>query len=162
MKRLWLLRHAKSSWDEPGLADHDRPLAPRGRKAAKRMGAWAAEHGVRPDLVLCSTAVRARATLELVARRRSAARTSVRGRALPRVGDDSSRLQACRPSVGELLMVGHNPGFENLVALLAPPGVVAFATGALAGLRLSIDEWSDVRPGCGELGQFVLPRELPG
>ena len=66
MKRLWLLRHAKSSWDEPGLADHDRPLAPRGGKAGGRIRAWAADHDVRPDLVLCSTAVRARATLELV------------------------------------------------------------------------------------------------
>ena len=67
MKRLWLLRHLKSSWDEPGLADHDRPLAPRGRKAGKRIRQWAADHDVRPDLVLCSTAVRARATLDLVA-----------------------------------------------------------------------------------------------
>ena len=67
VKRLWLLRHAKSSWDEPGLADHDRPLAPRGRKAAQRIRTWAAENDVRPDLVLCSTAVRARATLDLVA-----------------------------------------------------------------------------------------------
>ena len=67
VKRLWLLRHLKSSWDEPGLADHDRPLAPRGRKAGKRVRQWAAEHDVRPDLVLCSTAVRARATLDLVA-----------------------------------------------------------------------------------------------
>jgi phosphohistidine phosphatase len=73
-----------------------------------------------------------------------------------------SRLQAVPADVGELLMVGHNPGFENLVSILAPPGVEAFPTGALAELRLSIDDWSDVRPGCGELTQFVLPRELPG
>ena len=58
-------------------------------------------------------------------------------------------------------MVGHNPGFENLVALLAPPGVEAFATGALAELRLSIDDWSAVAPGCAELAEFVLPRQLP-
>ena len=66
MKTLWLLRHAKSSWDDPGVADHDRPLAPRGRKAAKRMRRWASEHRVQPELVLCSSAVRARATLDLV------------------------------------------------------------------------------------------------
>lgn len=163
MKRLWLLRHAKSSWDEPGLADHDRPLAPRGRKAAKRMRAWADEHDVRPDLVLCSTAVRARATLELV----------VDGLGDPAIEfedglyhawetDLLSRLQAVPADVGGLLMVGHNPGFENLVALLAPPGVDAFATGALAELRLQAEDWNAVVEGCAEIVQLVLPRQLPG
>jgi phosphohistidine phosphatase len=163
VKRLWLLRHAKSSWDEPGLADHDRPLAPRGRKAAKRIRAWAAEHEVRPDLVLCSTAVRARATLELVVDALGSPAIEFED-GLYHAWDTEllSRLQAVPAEVGELLLVGHNPGFENLVSLLAPPGVVAFATGALAELRLSTDDWSDVRPGCGELVQLVLPRQLPG
>ncbi len=66
MRTLWLLRHAKSSWDDPAVADHERPLAPRGRKAAKRMRRWASEHRVQPEIVLCSSAVRARATLDLV------------------------------------------------------------------------------------------------
>ena len=76
MKRVWLLRHAKSSWDDELLGDHERPLAPRGRKAAARIARWAAANGLRPDLVLCSTAVRARATLEIV---------------LPELGDRTSR-----------------------------------------------------------------------
>ena len=103
MKRLWLLRHAKSSWDDPGLADHDRPLAPRGRKAGKRMRRWAAEHDVRPDLVLCSTAVRAQATLELVAPALGAPDGRARGRSLPRVGRRtcSSGCAACPPGVDE-------------------------------------------------------------
>jgi phosphohistidine phosphatase len=163
VKRLWLLRHAKSSWDEPGLADHDRPLAPRGRKAVGRIRAWAAEHDVRPDLVLCSTAVRTRATLELVVDALGSPVIEFEdGLYHAWEADILSRIQAVPADVGELLMVGHNPGFENLVALLAPPGVEAFATGALAELRLSIDDWSDARPGCAELAQFVLPRQSPG
>src|SRR6187200_3248617 len=65
--RLYLLRHAKSSWDDPGLPDHDRPLAPRGRKAAKRMGAHLRERGIEPQLVLCSSARRTRETVERLA-----------------------------------------------------------------------------------------------
>src|SRR3546814_4108799 len=67
MRLLCLLRHAKSSWDDPGLADFDRPLAPRGRAAAPRIGAWIAAQGLCPDVVLCSPALRTRQTWELVA-----------------------------------------------------------------------------------------------
>src|SRR5207247_5287517 len=66
-KRLLLLRHGKSSWDDPGIADHDRPLAPRGRRAAKSMGEHLRRESIRPVLVLCSSAVRARETLDAVA-----------------------------------------------------------------------------------------------
>ena len=66
MIRVHVLRHAKSSWDDPGLDDHDRPLAPRGKRAGAAMARWIAAHDVRPAVVLCSSAVRARATLELV------------------------------------------------------------------------------------------------
>ena len=163
MRRLWLLRHAKSSWDEPELADHDRPLAPRGRKAAMRIGAWAARHDVRPELVLCSTAARARATLDLVL---AALGTPVvqfeDGLYHAWDTDLLERLRAVPADVGGILMVGHNPGFENLVTLLAPPGSEAFPTGALAELRIGIDDWREIRPGCAELVQLVLPRGLPG
>ena len=161
MKTVWLLRHAKSSWDDGALADHDRPLAPRGRKAAKRIRRWAAEHGVRPQLVLCSTAVRARDTLE---------------RVLPGLGDPEveleggvyhasagalmERLRRLPPDADSVMLVGHNPGLEDLASMLAPPGPDALPTGALAELRLEIDAWSDVRHGCGLLEQLVLPRSL--
>ena len=64
--RVWLLRHAKSSWEDPGLSDVDRPLAGRGERAAERMARYLATEGIRPELVLCSPALRARQTLELV------------------------------------------------------------------------------------------------
>ena len=163
VKRLWLLRHAKSSWDDPGLADHDRPLAPRGRKAAKRIRRWAAANEVRPDLVLCSTALRARATLELVSGAFGTPDVKLEGGVYHAWAEDLlERLRVVPSDVRELLVIGHNPGLENLVALLAPPGPGAFPTGALAELRLAVDEWRDVRAGCGELEQLVLPRSLPG
>lgn len=161
MKRLWILRHAKSSWDHPGLADHDRPLAPRGRKAAKRIARWADANGVRPDLVLCSTAVRAQATLDLVR---------------PGLGDPEERIErnlyhasvddilglveAVDDAVAGILLIGHNPMLHELAMALAPPGPEAFPTGALAGLRLEIDRWEELRPGCGLIETFVVPRSL--
>ena len=161
MKTVWLLRHAKSSWDDGALADHDRPLASRGRKAAKRIRDWAGEHGVRPQLVLCSTALRARDTLE---------------RVLPGLGDPEvelesgvyhataetlmERLRRLPSGADSVMLVGHNPGLEDLASELAPPGPDALPTAALAELRLEIEDWRDVRRGCGLLERLVLPRSL--
>jgi phosphohistidine phosphatase len=161
VKRLWLLRHAKSSWDDAGLDDHDRPLAPRGRKAAKRIGRWAGDNGVRPQLALCSTAVRAHATLELALDGLGMPETHVEGglyhaSALALL----DRLHDVPADIVEVLVVGHNPSLHDLVCTLAPPGPAAFPTGALAGLRLEIDEWRDLRRGCGTLAELVLPRSL--
>lgn len=162
MKRVWLLRHVKSSWDEPGLADHDRPLAPRGRKAAKRIGRWAAANGVRPDLVLCSTALRAQATLDLVSADIGAPEAKIEAGLYHGSGDDLlERLCALPSDVTDVLVIGHNPALHELACTLAPPGPEAFPTGALAALRLAGDEWHDVRPGCAELVQLVVPRSLP-
>jgi phosphohistidine phosphatase len=161
VKTLWLLRHAKSSWDDPTLSDHERPLAPRGHKAGKRIRHWATENRLRPDLVLCSTAARAQATLELV----------LRGLGKPEVLFEVDlyhasadflldRVRGLDSEVGSVLLIGHNPGMHDLADLLAPPGPEAFPTAALAELRLEVEAWHDVRPGCGLLQRLVLPREL--
>jgi len=162
MKHVWLLRHAKSSWDDPTLADHERPLAPRGHRAASRMGRWARDNDVQPGIVLCSTAVRARATLELV----------LPGLGGPAVEAERSLYHASSAELIELLralpggiesvlLVGHNPGLHDLACALAPPGPEAFPTGALAELGLAIEAWEDVRPGCAQLRALVVPRSLP-
>jgi phosphohistidine phosphatase len=167
MRRLHLLRHAKSSWDEPGLEDHDRPLAPRGRRAAKLVADWAAEHDVRPQLVMSSTAVRARETLE---------------RVLPGLGEPEVRfdedlyaarvdallqcVRALPDGMEEAMLVGHNPGLRALLLLLAAPGQLRgraeakVPTGALATLEADIDRWRDLQPGAARLVEFVLPRDL--
>ncbi len=161
VKRLWLLRHAKSSWDDPGLVDHDRPLAPRGRKAAQRMARWAAANGVRPDLVLCSTALRARATLDLVVHVLGDHETEIEDGLYHAAGAELlERLRTVRVSVTEVLLIGHNPGLHELACLLAPPGPEAFPTGALAELRLASDTWSEIGPGCAHLKGLLVPRSL--
>lgn len=162
VKRVWLLRHAKSSWDEPGLADHDRPLAPRGRKAARRIAAWAANNRVRPELVLCSTALRTRATLELVSGALGAPPAQIEHVLYHASAEELvERLRAVQAGVGDLLVIGHNPGLHELACMLAPPGPESFPTGALAELRLAIERWQDLRSGCGSLATLVLPRSLP-
>jgi phosphohistidine phosphatase len=163
MKRVWLLRHAKSSWDDPALADHDRPLAPRGIKASGRIGRWARGNHVAPGLVLCSSALRAQQTLELVAHAVELPDPVVERRLyLASAEELLRRLGKIDDAVGEALVVAHNPGLHDLVALLAPPGPDELPTGALAGVSLDIDRWRDVAPGSGRLDAFVRPRSLTG
>jgi phosphohistidine phosphatase len=167
MKRLLLLRHAKSSWDEPGLADHDRPLAPRGLRASKRIAEHFRAERIAPELVLCSTSTRTRETLEGI---------------LPALVDDVKvRMErdiyaASSPQLLELLhgledrvasamLIGHNPGIEDLAVELASRGEqlgelrAKFPTAALATLVFGGD-WRDLAPGRAELVAFVKPRDL--
>lgn len=143
MKTLLILRHAKSSWKQPALDDHDRPLSPRGARDAPRMGALLRRRGLTPDLIVSSTAVRARTTAEWAADR-SGCGGGVR---LDR------RLYLARPETiaavagdlgggaTRLLVVGHNPGLEELVARLTGAAEI-LPTAALAQVRLPIDAWS--------------------
>ena len=172
MKTLLLLRHAKSSWDEEPLRDFDRPLAPRGRKAAARMGRLLAERGLVPDHILCSTARRARETYDGVAPKlpRSAeitfedrlymAEPATLLRLVRRLPDDADTV----------LLIGHNPGLEQFARQLAGSGdgdalgrmAHKFPTAALAVLRFDRDRWSDLALSDGRLEAFVAPRELDG
>jgi phosphohistidine phosphatase len=160
-KRLLLLRHAKSSWDDPSLADHDRPLAPRGRKAARRIGRHLRDEEVTVSLVLCSSAVRARQTLDLVA---PGGRTETEpGLYGASAGQLLERLRRVPEETGTVMLVGHNPAMQDLlVSLLREPGDLAarkFPTGALATLAVS-GPWRLLEPGQAELTALVTPREL--
>jgi phosphohistidine phosphatase len=162
VKRLWLLRHVKSSWDHPGLADHDRPLAPRGKKAGRRLARWAEANEVRPDLVICSSAVRAQATLDLVRPGLGDPEERVdRGLYHASVDDMLELVAAEDEALAVILLIGHNPTLHELAATLAPPGPDAFPTGAFAGLRLEIGSWRELHPACGRIEEFVVPRSLP-
>jgi phosphohistidine phosphatase len=162
-RQLFLLRHAKSSWDEPGLADHDRPLAKRGRKAAKAMGAHLRRCGIAPALVLCSSARRARQTVDLL---------GLDGELLvePGLYEASTsglleRLRGIPDDVGAAMLVGHQPALGDLALALAREGAGRerarehFPTGALATLRFT-GPWSELAPGDAELVELVRPREL--
>ena len=167
MKSLLLLRHAKSSWKEPGLADHDRPLAPRGRRAARRIAGHLREQGIEPGLVLCSSARRARETL---ARIESALGSDVE----VRIDDDlygasardlMGRVRALPEALTSAMLIGHNPAMANLALSLAERGSDLprierkFPTAALATLEFA-GSWGELKDGGAELVAFVTPKQL--
>jgi phosphohistidine phosphatase len=168
MHRLFVLRHAKSSWNNSHLGDHERPLAPRGERAAEALAAHVATFDPPPALVLCSTARRAQDTLEPIRARLPG--TSVQMEdglyraAAPAVLDRLREVPEETPSV---LVVGHNPTLEDLVRGLGrdgDPGLIArvqgkFPTGALATLTFP-GPWKDLAWGAATLEAFVVPAEL--
>ena|SRR5689334_10666369 len=167
MKQLFLLRHAKSSWDDSELVDHDRPLAPRGRRAVRLIAEHLGREGVTPALVLCSPARRTRETLEGIAPALGAGiplqiESELHAASAPRLLE---RLRAVEDGVRSLLLIGHNPGVEQLALTLAGRGQKLailrrkYPTGALATLEFS-GRWGDLRPGSAELTDFVTPKQL--
>jgi phosphohistidine phosphatase len=164
--RLMLLRHAKSDWGDASLSDHDRPLAKRGRAAADRMGGHLRAEGPRPDLVLCSSARRTRETCERLAL--ADVQTDFED-SLYGASDDEllARLRRLREDTGVVLLVGHNPGVQDLAIALSGPDLgeqaarmrEKFPTGALAVFDLE-GGWADLAPGGTRLTTFVVPREL--
>jgi len=168
MRRLMLLRHGKAA-SPGGTKDIDRPLAPRGREAVPRIAAHLAGEHLFPDLALVSPARRARETWELV----QPALGAVPARFEPGIYEaPPERLLAIigkvEPAMHALLLVGHNPGFEDLARLLVGHGDrYAFArmarkypTAGLAVIDFAIEDWAAVKPGCGRLDRFVTPKSL--
>ena len=164
-----LLRHAKSSWETAGLADHERPLAPRGRRAVAALRRHLAGAGFAPDQVLCSTARRAVETWEGVAPAFPPGTPVELAEELygATAGTLLRRLRQLPEAVGGVLLVGHNPGLSDLATGLAGSGAAdllrrleaKFPTGALATLVLP-DPWASVRWGSAELAGYVVPRDL--
>lgn len=167
-RNVYVVRHAKSSWDDRAITDHDRPLAARGRRAADRLARYASDSNIRPDLVLCSSATRATQTFERIA---------------SGLGDDAEvrferslygataeelleRLHAVPVATSSVMLIGHNPGVQDLVLLLVRGGplrarlAAKFPTGALATLDVSRSGWKDLRKGGAELIDFVVPKAI--
>jgi phosphohistidine phosphatase len=170
VKSILLWRHAKSSWGTPGLADHERPLNRRGERAAEAMAAQIAALPDRPDLILCSTAVRARQTLTpLLDRLAPAPPTSIET-GLYLASEDTllERLRALAAETSRVLMIGHNDGMWLLASELArkgsAPALAAvrdkFPTGALAIYETPIETWEALELGRTTLVSFVRPRDL--
>ena len=173
--RLLLLRHVKSDWSGSGETDdHERPLAPRGRKAAPLIAEYMREKGYEPKLVLCSTAKRTKETLKLIlpAFERAPKVRYDRGLYLAEWPMLLAAVQKAPASASTLLLIGHNPGLEHLaIALALQPKTDAeraraqvmaqkFPTGALAVLDFEAKNWKGAKPGLGRLADFVRPKEL--
>jgi len=161
MKRLILMRHAKSDWSDPGLPDHARPLNKRGRRAAAALGHWLRETGRLPDEILCSTAARAQETLARLALPRAPVLLDRLYMAEP-----PAMLAALRRARGEMvLMIGHNPGIADFAARLvtAPPAHDRFddyPTGATLVAEFDIDDWRALQEHSGRAADFMIPRSL--
>ena len=175
MKHLYIARHAKSSWDDECLDDFERTLNKRGQEAGPKMGAWLSAHNIRPELVICSPATRSRDTLRLFqdggfhpGQIQYDERLYLAS--LPQL---ISIIRAQPASLSSLMLIGHNPGLQNLILELcgdeddANEGGVSLAaigekypTAAIAHLLFHQDSWADIAPFSGTLYGAVSPKLL--
>jgi phosphohistidine phosphatase len=166
MHTLYLLRHAKSSWDDPTLVDHERPLAPRGRRDATRIARHLGRVGVEPGLVLCSSAARTRETLELLRPAIDNPAVVIEDELYAASSDELlARLRRVPDTVASVMLIGHNPGLQQLALVLASAGKELerleekFPTAALATLALGTT-WNRLAPGSSTLAAYVVPKQL--
>lgn len=169
MKTLTLLRHAKSSWDDTVERDFDRPVNGRGRRAAARIGRWVADAGLNFDHIVASPAVRVRQTIEGV--------EDGLGGALKPQWDTRIYLSSAATLMllvqqfsddrSDALLVGHNPGCEDLLLMLVPPGgglrgeaELKYPTATLARMEFDIAHWADLGDNSARLTHFIRPRDL--
>lgn len=174
MRQLLLLRHAKSSWDNKELPDHERPLNPRGRRAAAAMREAMESLGLAPDVVLVSTATRTRQTLEGLEPWPDTPLVEP----VPRLYDATAAvlldvLHGVKETVRSVLVIGHNPGLHELATQLVGAHAMTFASadlrrlaegypsGALAEFMVP-GPWRTLGEGGGRLVRFLCPRDLPG
>ena len=160
MKTLYVLRHAKSSWDDAELTDFDRPLNQRGETTAPFIGEFMAANGFEPQVIVSSPAVRARETARLA---QEAAHFTADIIHDERIYEASPRtLQTVASSIDDrfesAMLVGHNPGMEGFVRLMSGRSE-EMQTAALAVIDLDIERWSDIDSGLGSLRRMVRPRE---
>lgn len=170
MKQLYLLRHAKSSWDDPDMDDFDRPLNKRGRKAAKAMAIYFREAEIQPQLVLCSTSKRTRDTLKYLQPALGEAPVELERRIYEASYQTLLECLAEVPAETEsVLMIGHNPGLERLALYLmsdrghgagAARMVDKYPTGSLAVLLAPAEDWASLKVGSCRLDDFIRPADL--
>ena len=170
MKRLSILRHAKSSWDDPNLADFNRPLNERGWKAARRMGRELKHRGMKFDLCVASTAARVRETLDGLIETYGDPDFEIRFE--PRIYEATTAtlmdvVRGLPENSSAPLLVGHNPGLQRLILELSGGDSDMrervsdnLPTAALAGIELPARSWTDVEPESGRIVELILPKEL--
>lgn len=171
MKILGLFRHAKSDWQDPRARDFDRPLNKRGRKGAEIMGRHIRDHGVRWERMISSPAIRCAETVEIAAQAAGRPVAAMWDRRIY-LASSATLLDLLREQDGDpksILMVGHNPGLEDLIFDLVPDDgtnplrdsvEIKFPTASFAVLELDIARWADLADNCGKLIHLTRPRDL--
>lgn len=162
MKHLYLMRHAKSDWNQPGLNDFDRPLNPRGLRAATEMGRRFGDREIRFSATVSSPAVRAAATVRIVAEKLGFPATDIlfeKNIYAANRSDLYHIVQGFSPEWNSVLLVGHNPGLTNFTNHLSDAGIYNLATAAVVALELNISSWTDLQEGCGQLFFYDFPKK---
>jgi phosphohistidine phosphatase len=171
LKKLILFRHAKSDWNDPVPRDFDRPLNGKGRRAARAVGQHARAIGITFDRIVASPAVRVTETLDGFASGYGEMPETSFDRRIYLASAQTllEVIQDADEAAGSILMVGHNPGLEDLVFLLVPEGgdddareqvEEKYPTASIAEITLAIDHWVDAEVGSGTLDRFIRPRDL--
>jgi phosphohistidine phosphatase len=170
MRRLLLLRHAKAERSRPGERDHDRVLAARGRDDAPKLGAYMVRHAFMPDVVLVSTSARTRETWKLAATAFEEPPVVRYDERIYEAGPHAilNVIKETHPGVDTLLVIGHNPGLQELATQLVAVGdsdalrrlKEEFPTSALAVINFMVEDWSRLHPRAGRLEHFVTPKTL--
>lgn len=164
MKRLLVLRHAKSDWGDPAQSDFERPLNQRGERDAPRIGLWLASQGLQPDTIVSSPAVRAARTAHLVAEASGCGAELIRFEPAIYEARPETLLQLVTRLADDWwqpLLIGHNPGLHQLIELLSGETLAKLPTCSLALLDLEIERWEEAVPGCAGLGLLQTPKTLP-
>ncbi len=166
MKRLILVRHAKSSWSNSEMEDRDRPLNERGRNASPKIGKWLAENNYQPDQVISSSAVRCRETWDGIAGKLKPV-SDIRFEDFLYLATDQEMLDVLHKAGGDtVLMLGHMPGIGDFTRELRrdpPPlhGIFGkYPTGAATVMEFRTDDWVQVHPGDGIFEAYITPRDL--
>jgi len=161
MKKLFLIRHAKSSWDEPNLSDYERPLNERGKKDAPMKSSILKEKNIFPDLIISSTAERAAETANIFASELSYTKT---------IHYDSRIYEATTQNLLEVVseinddhnlvfLFGHNPGLSNFANFISKTPVLNMPTACIVGLELSINKWKEVERHSGNVFMYEFPKK---
>lgn len=167
MKTLWLMRHAKSDWSDPSLADFDRPLNQRGKKDAPLMGRWIQSSGRMPDRIISSPATRARLTTLRVAEACGLDRGAIDWWADFYPGAVAETVEYLKQTPLEsehVLMIGHNPALEELVSFLTSSNKLwlKLPTAAIAMMAVDIAEWNEIGSGKCQLTGLITPKYVKG
>ncbi len=161
MKTLYLVRHAKSSWDDPSLSDFDRPLNKRGERNAPNMAKRLKERNVLPDMLLSSPANRALTTCKVFARILGFDKEKIEtNRSLYHAGEDSilNIIRKTPPFVKTLFVFGHNPGFTDFANELMNERISNIPTSGIVGCTLPIESWGEIDWGKGKMFLFDFPK----
>lgn len=161
MRKLLIMRHAKSSWDKPDISDFDRPLNQRGLQTAPFMGSQIYKNGLIPDLIVSSPAKRAKQTAVL-ARESAGVESAIQYEDKIYEASPTTLLYLASelPDKYEsVLLVGHNPGIEAFIRILTSE-IHQMPTGAIAQISLNIEKWGDISINCGQIEFIMRPRDL--